>query len=608
MFVDIWFRFFASLFKLKGKFCIELKKTDVSLTLLEGSVMFSGIIASRGIAIGKAFVLKDINIQISEGILDAAEVESEIARFKDAQAKTVAQLEEIRDRAAAKLGEEEAEVFEGHILIATDEELEDEVIDSIRNRRHASAAMDKAIKANIGMLAQLDDPYLRERMTDIRDVGQRMLCNLRGIDMTSLADVEEGTIIVANDLTPSETSQIDLSRVWGFITNLGGKTSHSAIMARSLELPAIVGSVVATEEVITGDRIIMDAVNNKVLVNPDQKALEEYQTLQEALAAEKAELAKLKTKSCETLDGKRFEMCANIGTSKDTVGALNNGAEGIGLYRTEFLFMDRDKMPTEQEQFEAYKEVAEAMKDRPVVIRTIDIGGDKDLAYLDMPKEMNPFLGWRAIRMCFDRPEILNIQLRAILRASHYGKLKIMFPMVISVEECRRLKIMVNEAKSTLKEQGVPFDDDLEVGIMVETPAAVMVADLLIEEMDFFSIGTNDLTQYILAVDRGNEHIASLYDYLSPSVLRAVKQVIDCSHAAGKWTGMCGEMAGDERAALVLAGFGLDEFSMSAISIPKVKKVLRSKRSDALVDLAEKVLAAGTTQDVNSLINDELGK
>ena len=570
--------------------------------------MFSGIIASSGVAIGKAFVLKETEFQISDGVLDSSEVDANIANFKNAIAKTVGQVEAIRDKAAAKLGEEEAEVFEGHILVATDEELEEEVIEAIKGLKPADAALSETIAANVSMLAELDDPYLRERVADIKDVGRRMVKNLLGIGMASLENVEMGSIIIADDLTPSETSQIDLERVWGFITNIGGRTSHSAIMARSLELPAIVGAKVATDRIQNGDVVVLDAINNKVLVNPDQTAIDYYETLQKQLDEERKELSKLKDLPCTTTDGKQFEICANIGTVKDIEGADRHGAEGVGLYRTEFLFMDRTRMPTEEEQFEAYKAVAEGMGQRPVVIRTLDIGGDKDLPYLDPLQELNPFLGWRAIRMCFDKPEILNTQLRAILRASTFGKLKIMFPMVISVEEARRLKRIVVDVKTELSNEGIVFDDSVEAGIMVETPAAVMVADLLIEEMDFFSIGTNDLTQYILAVDRGNEMIADMYDPMAPAVLRAIKRVIDCSHEAGKWTGMCGEMAGDERASLILAGLGLDEFSMSATSIPRVKKVLRSHKYEELKAMAEAAVNQPTSEDVKTLLDDYIAR
>ncbi|MDD7805834.1 MAG: phosphoenolpyruvate--protein phosphotransferase [Endozoicomonas sp. (ex Botrylloides leachii)] len=570
---------------------------------LASIIMFSGIIASSGVTIGKAFVLKEAEIKISKRVLTPPEVESEIVRFQAAQKKTIKQLEAIKASTLLKLGEKEAEVFEGHMLIATDDELEEEVLTSIRALHPVDRAIETAITNNVAMLEDLDDPYLRERVADIKDVGRRMLKNVLDIPMASLEDVEEGTIIVADDLTPSDTSQIDLDRVWGFITNAGGRTSHSAIMARSLELPAIVGTKIATDRIVTGDQLILDAINNKILMNPDEQTLRDYQSLQRQLEDEKQVLAKLKTLPCETVDGKRFELCANIGTLKDTEGALRHGAEGIGLYRTEFLFMGRSAMPPEEEQFQAYKKVAEAMKGSPVIIRTLDIGGDKDLPYLNLPEELNPFLGYRGIRMCFDKPDMFNAQMRAILRASHYGDLKIMFPMVTSVEEARRLNGIVNDMKMMLAREGEPFDDSIEIGIMIETPAAVLIADLLIQEVDFFSIGTNDLTQYVLAVDRGNEVIAELYDFFSPSVIRAIKQVIDCSHKAGKWTGMCGEMAGDEQAVLLLAGLGLDEFSMSAASISKVKKVLRSYSIKMLRQLAEEALNLPTAAEVRTLLS-----
>ena len=593
-----------------GKLLIgwSLFSSKYELGCCSGKDMFSGIIASSGVAIGRGFVLKEIEIQVSDGVLDPSEVQAELERFRSARDKTVIQLESIRDKTAVRLGEEEAEVFEGHILVATDEELEEEVATAINSLKPADLALDTAIRTNVSMLEELDDPYLRERVADVKDVGRRMLKNLLGLDVTSLEDVEEGSIVIADDLTPSETSQIDLDKVCGFVTNMGGRTSHSAIMARSLELPAIVGTGVATERIQNGDQLVLDAINNKVLVNPDASALEYYRDLQKQLAEEYQALSKLKDLPCETLDGRQFEVCANIGTVKDVDGANRHGAEGIGLYRTEFLFMDRTQMPSEEEQFQAYKAVAEAMANRSVIIRTLDIGGDKDLPYLNLPQELNPFLGWRAIRMCFDKPEILERQLRAILRASHYGKLKIMFPMVISVEEARRLRTMVTDIGRVLETRGVPYDNAIEVGIMVETPAAVMIADFLIKEVDFFSIGTNDLTQYILAVDRGNENIADLYDHFSPSVIRAIKRVIDCSHAEGKWTGMCGEMAGDERAALLVAGLGLDEFSMSATSIPRVKKILRNQKVSELQVLAEKVLQQSTVTRVKQLLDDHLKK
>ncbi len=408
---------------------------------------------------------------------------------------------------------------------------------------------------------------------------------------------------MAKDLTPSETAQLNLKKVLGFITDLGGRTSHTSIMARSLELPAIVGTGSITSQVKNGDALILDAVNNQVFINPPADTVESLKEIQDQYLSEKTEMAKLKDLPAITLDGHQVEVCANIGTVRDVAGAERNGAEGVGLYRTEFLFMDRESLPTEEEQFAAYKAVAEAMGSQAVIVRTMDIGGDKDLPYMNLPKEDNPFLGWRAIRIAMDRKEILHAQLRAILRASAFGKLRIMFPMIISVEEVRLLKDELQTLKAQLREEGKAFDESIEVGIMVETPASAVIARHLAKEVDFFSIGTNDLTQYTLAVDRGNDRISHLYNPMSPSVLALVKQVIDASHAAGKWTGMCGELAGDERATLLLLGMGLDEFSMSAISIPRIKKIIRNTNFEDAKALAEQALEQPTADDLMALVN-----
>ncbi|WP_257283864.1 phosphoenolpyruvate-protein phosphotransferase PtsI [Endozoicomonas sp. SESOKO1] len=565
--------------------------------------MIKGIIASEGIAIGKAVIHCEQELILPNYQVTEEQVNNEIERFKVAREQTTAQLDRLYRDMLGKFGEEEAAVFEGHMMVAEDEELEEEIFTLIGEGKPAAVATHEAIQANIQLLETLEDAYLRERVADFRDVGQRMIKNILGIRISGLENLAENSIVIANDLTPSDTAQLDLDKVIGFITEIGGRTSHSAIMARSLEIPAMVGCHQATTEILHGDLLILDAINNRIIVNPSEEQLATARAQQETLAAARNELAKLKDLPAATVDGRHFELCANIGTPKDVDGALRNGAEGVGLYRTEFLFMDRNSLPSEEVQFQAYKQVAEAMGERPVIIRTLDIGGDKELPYLDLPKELNPFLGWRAVRMCLDRPEILQTQLRAILRASAFGKLRIMFPMVISVNEVMQLKAHVETAKQSLRDQGMAFDEQCELGIMIETPAAVMIADQLIEELDFFSIGTNDLTQYILAVDRGNENIAHLYDSFSPSVLRAVKQVIDASHAAGKWTGMCGEFAGDERAALILAGLGLDEFSMSAPSVPMIKKILREQNSEKLQALAEQCLKAKDADEVRSLVD-----
>ncbi|WP_294840521.1 phosphoenolpyruvate-protein phosphotransferase PtsI [uncultured Haemophilus sp.] len=565
--------------------------------------MITGIPASPGIVFGKALVLKEEKIVLDTQKISEDQVEAEVARFYAGREAAVEQLNSIHQRALKSLGEEKAAIFEGHLMILEDEELEEEIIDYLRsNKVNASVAASKIIDQQVEMLSEIDDEYLKERAGDIRDIGNRLIKNILGMHIVDLGDITEESILVAYDLTPSETAQLNLEKVLGFITDIGGRTSHTSIMARSLELPAIVGTNDVTARVNTGDYLILDAVNNRVYVNPTQAEVDELKTLEAKLAEEKAELAKLKDLPAVTLDGHKVDVVANIGTIRDCEGAHRNGAEGVGLYRTEFLFMDRDQLPSEEEQFIAYKEVVEAMDGRLVVLRTMDIGGDKELPYLNLPKEMNPFLGWRAVRIALDRREILHAQLRAVLRASAFGKLAVMFPMIISVEEIRELKSVLETLKAELRAEGKAFDENIQVGVMVETPSAAVNAKFLAKEVDFFSIGTNDLTQYTLAVDRGNELISHLYNPMSPSVLGLIKQVIDASHAEGKWTGMCGELAGDERATLLLLGMGLDEFSMSAISVPRIKKLIRHVNYQEVKALADEALQKPTAAEIEQLI------
>ena len=565
--------------------------------------MITGIPASPGIVFGKALVLKEEKIVLDTQKISEDQIEAEVARFYAGREAAVEQLNSIHQRALKSLGEEKAAIFEGHLMILEDEELEEEIIDYLRsNKVNASVAASKIIDQQVEMLSEIDDEYLKERAGDIRDIGNRLIKNILGMHIVDLGDITEESILVAYDLTPSETAQLNLEKVLGFITDIGGRTSHTSIMARSLELPAIVGTNDVTARVNTGDYLILDAVNNRVYVNPTQAEIDELKTLEAKLAEEKAELAKLKDLPAVTLDGHKVDVVANIGTIRDCEGAHRNGAEGVGLYRTEFLFMDRDQLPSEEEQFIAYKEVVEAMEGRLVVLRTMDIGGDKELPYLNLPKEMNPFLGWRAVRIALDRREILHAQLRAVLRASAFGKLAVMFPMIISVEEIRELKSVFETLKAELRAEGKAFDENIQVGVMVETPSAAVNAKFLAKEVDFFSIGTNDLTQYTLAVDRGNELISHLYNPMSPSVLGLIKQVIDASHAEGKWTGMCGELAGDERATLLLLGMGLDEFSMSAISVPRIKKLIRHVNYQEVKALADEALQKPTAAEIEQLI------
>lgn len=571
--------------------------------------MISGIPASPGIVFGKALVLKEEKIVLDMQKIKDSQVDEEIARFYAGREAAVEQLNSIKERAYQSLGEEKAAIFEGHLMILEDEELEEEIIDYLRsNHVNAAVAANVVIDQQVAILSEIDDEYLKERAGDIRDIGNRLIKNILGMHIVDLGEINEEAILVAYDLTPSETAQLNLDKVLGFVTDIGGRTSHTSIMARSLELPAIVGTNNVTELVNTGDFLILDALNNVVYVNPSQEDIQRLKALQTKLADEKAELAKLKDLPALTLDGHRVDVVANIGTIRDIEGAERNGAEGVGLYRTEFLFMDRDQLPTEEEQFIAYKDVVEAMNGNLVILRTMDIGGDKELPYLDLPKEMNPFLGWRAIRIALDRREILNAQLRAVLRASAYGKLAVMFPMIISVEEIRELKSVIEELKVELRNEGKAFDENIQIGVMVETPSAAVNAKFLAKEVDFFSIGTNDLTQYTLAVDRGNELISHLYNPMSPSVLSLIKQVIDASHAEGKWTGMCGELAGDERATVLLLGMGLDEFSMSAISVPRIKKLIRNVNYQDAKLLAEKALQQPTAAEIERLVIDFLAE
>ncbi|ARU65166.1 phosphoenolpyruvate--protein phosphotransferase [Histophilus somni] len=569
--------------------------------------MISGITASPGIVFGKALVLKEEKIVLDTQKIKDEQIDIEVARFYSGRTAAIEQLIAIKDCALVSLGEEKAAIFEGHLMILEDEELEEEILDYLRsNKVNAGVAASKIIDQQVAMLSEIDDEYLQERAGDIRDIGNRLIKNILGMKIVDLGDINEEAILVAYDLTPSETAQLNLDKVLGFITDIGGRTSHTSIMARSLELPAIVGTNDITSKVNTGDYLVLDAVNNAIYVNPTQEEIERLKALERQLAEEKAELAKLKDLPALTLDGHQVDVVANIGTIRDCEGADRNGAEGVGLYRTEFLFMDRDQLPTEEEQFIAYKEVVEAMNGRLVVLRTMDIGGDKDLPYLNLPKEMNPFLGWRAIRIGMDRREILHAQLRAVLRASAFGKLAVMFPMIISVEEIRELKSVIESLKQELRDEGKAFDENLQVGVMVETPAAAINAKFLAKEVDFFSIGTNDLTQYTLAVDRGNELISHLYNPMTPAVLNLIKHVIDASHEEGKWTGMCGELAGDENATLLLLGMGLDEFSMSAISIPRIKKLIRNVNYQDAKLLAEQALQQPTAAGILSLVNDFL--
>ncbi|MDI3481664.1 MAG: phosphoenolpyruvate-protein phosphotransferase system enzyme [Tepidanaerobacteraceae bacterium] len=569
----------------------------------EGISMLKGIAASPGIEIGKAYLLKEHQVVIDTTHIPEEKINREIKKFEEAVEASKSQLEKIKQKAEKEMGREKAEIFGAHLMVLEDPVFLDEIKAKIRNDKiTAENAVLQVMKTYIETFKNMEDEYLRERAADIKDVGDRIIKNILGIPIQTLSDLTEKVIIIAKDLKPSDTVQMNKEKVLAFATDMGGRTSHTAIMAKSLEIPAVVGLIDIYSKVKDGDTIIIDGNTGIVYINPDKAILKKYEKLKQDYKKYRQELKELKDLPAETLDkARRVELCANIGTPKDVKGALENGAEGIGLYRTEFLYMDRESLPSEEEQFEAYKEVAQSMAPRPVIIRTLDIGGDKKLPYLDMPNELNPFLGWRAIRMCLDRPHILKTQLRAILRASHYGNIRIMYPMISRAEEIRKANSVLEEAKQELEKEGIPYDKNLQVGIMVEIPSAAVIADILAKEVDFFSIGTNDLIQYTLAVDRMNEHVSNLYDPLHPAVLRLIKQVIDASHKAGKWTGMCGEMAGDVSSTAILLGMGLDEFSMSASSIPHVKRIIRSITYDEARQIAREALNMENIEDIKKL-------
>lgn len=568
------------------------------------SKLIKGIAASDGVAIAKAYLLvePDLTFDKNEKVTD---VEGEVAKFNNAIEASKVELTKIRNNAEVQLGADKAAIFDAHLLVLDDPELIQPIQDKIKNENaNAATALTDVTTQFVTIFESMDNEYMKERAADIRDVSKRVLSHILGIELLNPSMIDESVVIVGNDLTPSDTAQLNKEFVQGFATNIGGRTSHSAIMSRSLEIPAIVGTKSITQEVKQGDMIIVDGLNGDVIVNPTEDELIAYQDKRERYFADKKELQKLRDADTVTVDGVHAELAANIGTPNDLPGVIENGAQGIGLYRTEFLYMGRDQMPTEEEQFEAYKEVLEAMNGKRVVVRTLDIGGDKELSYLNLPEEMNPFLGYRAIRLCLAQQDIFRPQLRALLRASVYGKLNIMFPMVATINEFREAKAILLEEKENLKNEGHDISDDIELGIMVEIPATAALADVFAKEVDFFSIGTNDLIQYTLAADRMSERVSYLYQPYNPSILRLVKQVIEASHKEGKWTGMCGEMAGDETAIPLLLGLGLDEFSMSATSILKARRQINGLSKNEMTELANRAVDCATQEEVIELVNN----
>ena len=568
-----------------------------------------GIAASDGIAIAKVYTLTEPDLTVTKVTVEDSE--KEVSRLDDALAASIKDVELIKETALKNLGEEEAQVFDAHLMVLSDPELIGQVKDSITsNKVNAESALKEVTDMFISIFAGMEDnPYMQERAADIRDVSKRVLAHLLGVKIPSPATIKDEVIIVAADLTPSDTAQLNRQYVKAFVTDIGGRTSHSAIMARSLEIPAIVGTKEVTSIAKDGDIIIVDGLTGDVFLNPSEEVIAEYRAKAEAFAAQQAEWEKLKDSKTYTKDGHQVELAANIGTPKDLEGVVNNGAEGVGLYRTEFLYMDSHDMPTEEDQFEAYKAVLEGMNGKPVVVRTMDIGGDKELPYLPLPHEMNPFLGYRAIRISLNEPEMFRTQLRALLHASVYGKLRIMFPMIATLNDFRGAKALLEEEKAKLIAEGVAVSDDIQVGIMIEIPAAAVLAHQFAKEVDFFSIGTNDLIQYTMAADRMNERVSYLYQPYNPSILTLIKHVIDSAHKEGKWAGMCGEMAGDQTAVPLLVGLGLDEFSMSASSVLKTRSLISKLTLSDMQALADKAInECATVEEVEALVEEAVSK
>ena len=569
--------------------------------------MVKGIAASSGIAIGKVFKLESPVISVTNTLKGS--VEEEKARFTSALEKTVSDINLVKERASANLSEDELAIFDAHLMMAQDPEYASQIVDMIGEGNSADYSCKTVSDNMIAMFESMDNDYFRERAADIKDVSYRLLCNILGLQIPDLTAINEEVIIVAHDLTPSDTASLNKTYTLGFCTAVGGRTSHSAIMARSLEIPAVVGTGNILESCNNGDMMILDAIDGLAIINPDEEELVAYKAKREAFLAEKEALKVLVHQKSVSVDGHEVELAGNIGGPNDVEGVLNNGGEGVGLFRTEFLYMNSTvDFPTEEEQFEAYKAVLEGMKGKKVVVRTLDIGGDKKLDYFSFPEEMNPFLGYRAIRFCLDRTDVFRTQLRALIRASVYGRLCIMFPMIATIQEFLDAKAIFEEEKANLVSEGVAVAEKIEVGMMVEIPASAVLADQFAKHADFFSIGTNDLIQYSMAADRMSEKVSYLYQPLNPSILRLVKMTIEGAHKNGKWVGMCGEMAGDAMAAPLLLGLGLDEFSMSATSILRARKIINGLSYEEMKELSAKAVECETEAQVSELVKNALAK
>ena len=572
------------------------------------SKTLKGIAASDGIAVAPAYLLVEPDLSFSK--TSVSDVDAEVARFKKVVEESTKELEKVRDKAKESLGAEEAQVFDAHLLFLSDPEFTGAIETEIKDQKiNAEAALDETAQKFITIFEGMtDNAYMQERAADVRDVSKRLMAHLLGKKLPDPAAIDHEVVVVAYDLTPSDTAQLNKKYVKGFVTDVGGRTAHSAIMARSLEIPAVVGTETITKDVKDGDMLIADGLDGDAIINPTDAQIEEYTKKGEAFAKQKEEWKKLKNEPSVTANGKKFIIAANIGTPNDMKGVKENGAEAIGLYRTEFLYMDSKDFPSEEAQFDAYKKVIEDMDGKQTIIRTCDIGGDKHLDYWDLPEEMNPFLGVRAIRLSMQYKDIFRTQLRALLRASAYGPLGIMFPMIGTLGELREAKQILAEEKDKLAKEDVKIGDDLQVGMMIEVPAAAVLADQFAKEVDFFSIGTNDLIQYTMAADRGNDNVSYLYQPYNPSVLRLIKHTIDGAHENGIWCGMCGEAAGDDIMFPILLSMGLDEYSMSATSILRIRSLMKKINTDDIKELANKACFVSETADENKKLVEETMK
>lgn len=574
---------------------------------LKKQIQLRGIPAAPGIAIGKAHVFGTEEIVPPQHDITEAEIPAEITRFKDVLAKTRKEILAIEKKISKEMGVEHGKIFSAHLLVLEDSMLVKEVISRLaKKKKNIEAIFAEVLDKYISVLSEAKDEYLRDRIADITDVGKRILRNLTGVEEKSMEFLEEKAVIIAYDLSPSDTAMMHKGRVLGFATDIGGRTSHTAIMAKSLEIPAVVGLETVTNTIKNGDQVILDGTHGVVIVNPSKRFVEKYEREKKKYESIERELVELRSLPSETLDGKKVAVGGNIELPEDVASVISHGAEGIGLYRTEYFYMNRRDLPNEEEQFNAYKSVAQRIKPNTVVVRTLDLGGDKFLSQLDVPKEMNPFLGWRAIRFCLARPDIFKSQLRAILRASVYGNLKMMYPMISGISEFRQANEMLEDVKKDLRKEGIPFNENIPVGAMIEVPSAAITSEILAKEADFFSIGTNDLIQYSLAVDRVNEKIAYLYEPTHPAVLSLIKNVIQNGHKENIPVAMCGEMAGDISLTIILLGLGLDEFSTSPIAVPEVKKIVRSVNYFDARDIAEKALTFDTGREIQEYAKKKL--